>query len=360
MSGSSRRALLLPGWLASTSGSAAQACAQTLAAHGWSPGSLPTMELLRWPGAGATLQLAGLVPGLFDAVHFGALRNGGRLSSAAAAYMRFGLSSRLREHLDRNPTELVISTGPAAVVTVSALAPRYPALRHVVLCLDAAPHRLWIAEHVDLYLMTHPGACQHVLKFQPGARVATIAPPVRPEFYRAPSYRSARVGLGIEDGDRCVLLITGIRGLPRLDQIARALTDVGLHVIAVAGHHGRLGSRLRQLADGKRKLSVFGYTDRLAELMAAADLVITSPGTVCAEARTVGRPLLLLDAVPGHGRENLLSELARGDAAITPARPEAVAAAALASLERFPLRHPAMSLAEWEAEFCGALKVIDA
>ena len=59
---------------------------------------------------------------------------------------------------------------------------------------------------------------------------------------------------------------------------------------------------------------MFGFTDRIPELMAAADLVITSSGDTCAEARAVGRPLLLLDLVPGHGRDNLQHELELGDA----------------------------------------------
>ena len=58
----------------------------------------------------------------------------------------------------------------------------------------------------------------------------------------------------------------------------------------------------------------FGFTDRVPELMAAADLVITSSGDTCTEARTVGRPLLLLDVVQGHGRDNLQHELELGDA----------------------------------------------
>lgn len=369
MAGSLRRALLLPGSFGSTSGSVAQACAHSLTAHGWTTSSVDVMKLARWPmaGPGATLRLVRQVPGLYDGVHFAALRNGGTLTAGAAAMLRLGISGRLREHLDRNPAELVISAGAPAAIAASALAARYPALRHVVLCGDAAPHRLWVADHVDLYLMTVPGAGQHVLKFDPEAKVATIPPPVRPEFYRAPVQRTARIGLGVADEDRCVLLIAGTRGIRGLARIAAAMVGAGLHVIAVAGHNARLAARLRDLGRSEfgrdpapSRLSVFGYTDRVAELMAAADLVITSPGSVCAEARIVGRPLLLLDVIPGHGRENLLSELALGGAAITPADPDLVARAALACLERpSGLREPARSLADWEKRFCGALKSID-
>src|SRR2546429_9890056 len=68
--------------------------------------------------------------------------------------------------------------------------------------------------------------------------------------------------------------------------------------------------------------------------MAAADLVITSSGDTCAEARAVGRRLLLLDVVQGHGRDNLQHELDLGDAAVTSARPAEMVRATLAALDR--------------------------
>ena len=66
----------------------------------------------------------------------------------------------------------------------------------------------------------------------------------------------------------------------------------------------------------------FDVTARIVELMNACDVVVTLPGaTTCAEARVVGRRLVLLDAMPGHGRENLQHELELGDADVASARP---------------------------------------
>ena len=85
-----------------------------------------------------------------------------------------------------------------------------------------------------------------------------------------------------------------------------------MQVLAVAGRNARLEARLRAIAKAQPRLRVFGYTDQIPVLMAAADLVITSSGDTCAEARVVGRPLLLLDVVQGHGRDNLQHELDLG------------------------------------------------
>ncbi len=94
--------------------------------------------------------------------------------------------------------------------------------------------------------------------------------------------------------------------------------------------------------------------------MAAADLVITSSGDTCSEARVVGRHVLLLDVVPGHGRDNLQHELELGDASVTSARPADVVRCALAALDRVK---PAgvgatRSASEWESAFTLALTKI--
>jgi UDP-N-acetylglucosamine:LPS N-acetylglucosamine transferase len=104
----------------------------------------------------------------------------------------------------------------------------------------------------------------------------------------------------------------------------------------------------------------FGFTDRVPELMAAADLVVTSSGDTCSEARTIGRPLLLLDVVQGHGRDNLQHELELGDADVTSPRPADVVRSALAALDRAkpPRPGPARSAADWERSLAAVLRLI--
>jgi hypothetical protein len=54
---------------------------------------------------------------------------------------------------------------------------------------------------------------------------------------------------------------------------------------------------------------------------------VTSSGDTCREARTIGRGIVLLDVVPGHGRENLMHELELGGATACMATPESIARA---------------------------------
>jgi UDP-N-acetylglucosamine:LPS N-acetylglucosamine transferase len=360
---SRRRALLVPGSISTGHQATALACASTLEAHGWATHTLDAVWLLGqgWgPAAETTRRAMMAVPGLYDAFHYAALRTGSRLALRADATARLRLVPRLRDYLDRNPAELVISISPTGASAMDTLADRYPATKHVVFCTDVTPHRLWIHPGVDLYLVTSAAAEPSVRRFHPEARVLVIPPAVRPAFYRPPSQVSARIGLGVPTQDRCVLLISGSRGLGPLDEIAEALAAAGLSVLAVAGHNARLGRKLQAVADRMPKVQAFGFTERIPELMAAADLVITSPGGTCMEARTVGRSLLLLDLVQGHGRDNLQHELGLGDAAVTSKRPADVVRATLSYLERIKPAStgPSRSLAMWEDMLCAALETI--
>ena len=358
-----RRVLLVPGSSSTGRQAAAAACATTLEALGWTTYTLDATWMGKhgWgPTAEATVRRIMTVPGLHDAIHYAALRSGSRLALQADAVTRLRLVPRLRDYLDRHPVELVISISPAAVSAVSTVAPRYPFMRHVVLCNDASPHRSWIHPGVDLYLVRTAAAEPAVHRFEPEARVVVIPPAVRRQFYRPPGQRTARIGLGIAEDDRCVLLVTGSRGHGPLAEIADALAGAQLKVLAIAGHNSRLERRLRDVAKRRENLVVFGFTDRMPELMAAADLVITMPGGTCAEARTVGRPLLLLDMVQGHGRDDLLYELEIGDASVTSKRPADVVRSALACMERIKPAPagPTRSLADWEDKLSLALETI--
>jgi len=341
----------------------AQACAGSLEARGWSTATLDAMRLLgrRGGAAGETVFRSMLaVPGLYDAFHFNALRTGSRMSLLLDAAARRQLVPRLREHLDAHPADLAVSVFATAASAVSRLSERYPGMSHVIFCTDVTPHRLWVHPNADLYLVTSRAAESAVRRFQPDARVFVVPPPVRPGFYVPPAQQEARVSLGLPGQERCVLLMSGAWGLGPVADAAAALGDAGLHVLAVAGRNARLEARLRALQRRQPRVAAFGFTDRVPALMAAADLVITSSGDTCAEARTVGRHLLLLDVVPGHGRDNLQHELELGDVSVSSPRSEDVVRNALAALDRIKPAGTgaARSAAQWETAFSAALASI--
>src|SRR5258708_3848595 len=145
----------MPGSTSAGQQALAIACGTTLEALGWTTRTLGATWFLG-PGdraaARATARTLLAVPGLYDAFHFTALRTGSRLAMQADLAMRLRLVPRLRDYLDRDPVELVISISATGASAVSAIASRYPSLGHIVFCADASPHRRWSHPQVDRYL----------------------------------------------------------------------------------------------------------------------------------------------------------------------------------------------------------------
>jgi processive 1,2-diacylglycerol beta-glucosyltransferase len=147
-------------------------------------------------------------------------------------------------------------------------------------------------------------------------------------------------------------------GFGPLAEAASALAAAGVHVLAVAGQERRVEQRLRELAASMPGITPFGFTDRVPELMAAADVVLALPGAVtCAEARVVGRHLLLLDVMPGHGRDNLLHELELGRADTCVPTPGGVTTSVLALREE-GIRPADSPMPRWEPAYVAALRRI--
>ena len=257
-----------------------------------------------------------------------------------------------------SPADLVLSVFATGASAAARLAAEMPGLRTVVLCTDVAVHRIWAAEGTDLFLVTSAAAAASVRRYLPRAPVAVVPPPVRPEFYAAPSQEQARQALGVSPERFCVLVIDSGWGFGPLVESVSALAGAGVHVLAVAGRDRRIERRLRELAARTPRITPFGFTGRVPALMAAADVVLALPGAnTCSEARVVGRHLLLLDVMPGHGRDNLLHELELGRAHACVPTACGVTASVLALRDQ-EIRPNADPVPRWEPAYAAALQRI--
>ena len=345
----------------------ARCCAQLLEQSGWRTRRLDSMSLLGPRGGGAGMRTFNrllAIPALYDGLHFAHLRTGSRLADRMDRASSARLVPALRAELRRQPADLVFSVFATGASAAAKLKAGVPGLRTVVLCTDVTVHRMWVAEGTDLFLVTSAAAEASVRRYLPRAPVAVVPPPVRPEFYAAPPREQARKALGVPPEDFCVLVIDSGWGFGPLAEAVSALAGAGVHVLAVAGRDRRIERRFRELAASTPRITPFGFTDRVPELMAAADVVMALPGAnTCSEARVVGRHLLLLDVMPGHGRDNLLHELELGRAHVCVPTPAGVTASVLALRDELAVGdeaggQAASPVARWEPAYVAALRRI--
>lgn len=363
MAGEAKRALLLSGSIGMGHDVMAEACRLSLDARGWTTGLMDGLRLMgeSQRGMGERVFRTMLaVPGVYDAFHFGQLRQQGALARAAdRAAARFAVPA-LRAELQQHPVDFLVSVFATAAGAAGRLKPEFPGMKTATFCTDAVPHALWAHDSTDLYLITSETGRRFIWRFHPGAEVHVVPPPVRPQFYAAPWQADARQELEVPLDAPCVLLMSSSWGIGPIVELAEGLARAGIYTLAVAGRNASLEVALHEVQQRHKNVIPFGFTDRIADLMAAADLVITSSGDTCSEARVIGRHLLLLDVVPGHGRENLQHELEKGNADVAPATPEGLRRSVLACFERItkPTQRVAITAQAWEEAFDSALASI--
>jgi UDP-N-acetylglucosamine:LPS N-acetylglucosamine transferase len=173
---------------------------------------------------------------------------------------------------------------------------------------DFAVHTFWVHGGVDLHLGVHPSsaACAEVAT----GGVALATGPVVPARFEqdGPAKDAARVRLGLPEDRLLALVVAGAWGVGDVEATFDALVRTGQYLpVAVCGTNSRLRERLS--AQGKGV--VLGWTDQMAELMAAADVLVQNAGGLtCMEAFARGLPVVSFHPVAGHGIENA-KEMAR-------------------------------------------------
>lgn len=359
-----RCAVILTGSLGSGHDASAGRLGEPLGALGWSVRTVDTMSLLGRPGGAAGeavfRQLISL-GGVYDALHYAHLRTGSRLALAIDRVAVARVLPALRRNLHPEET-LLVATFPTGASAATRIARERPGNRTVVICTDSVVHRLWVHPGTDLFIVTSPAAAASLRRYQPRAKVAVVRMPLDEQFRRPPTREEARTALGLPQDTGCVLLLGGGWGIGPIYELSVELGRRGLHVLAVAGRNRRLYRRLTALAERSPTVHPFPFTGQMATMMAAADVVATAPGAAsCGETRAVGRPLVLLDVLPGHGREAIDHELERGAAAVGGPDPAKAAAVVLAVLDELPFAGSGYVTdgdADWSADLKRALATV--
>jgi processive 1,2-diacylglycerol beta-glucosyltransferase len=297
---------------------------------------------------------------VYDAFHFAHLRGGTSLARALDRLSCRKMYPRVAALADELDAELILAVFATGAATAARYKKSHPHVVTAVICTDSFAHDLWVHDGIDLFVTTSHVGAEAVRLHRPDAEVAVITHPVRRAFYEVPDRAAARTAIGVPSDARCVLLMAGAWGIGPIEESARRLVADGYHVIGIAGSNRPLEQRLRSLAGSVPQLHPFGYTDQVPRLMAASDVVVTTSGDTCREARVVGRYLVIVDTVPGHGRENLQHELELGQASACRSDAEAVRRCVRAVFDRGDhLRTTAdRDAARWEGEFRLALESV--
>lgn len=174
---------------------------------------------------------------------------------------------------------------------------------------DYAAHSLWYCDSVNAYYVATEEACRQLRRRgQPSAGLINTGIPVMPEFARRITPTVGRVRLGLRTDLPAVLMVSGGYGIgPTLDMLRSCAAEPPpCQLLVVAGKNQELEQASRKVVTSSALMAtVYGFVDNMHELMDAADLVISkSGGLSTAEILAKGRPIIIIEPIPGQEQRN--------------------------------------------------------
>jgi processive 1,2-diacylglycerol beta-glucosyltransferase len=241
-------------------------------------------------------------PWLFGLL-FGALRRSRLLRWLARAGLSLAGSRGLLRLVRRHPADVIVSTWPVATTILGCL--RLRGKVRVPVCAtitDFAGLELWADKGVDLHLVMHERLVPGVERVAGRGSARPVSPLVASQFLTPRSASTARRALGLPAGDTVVVVSGGgwaVGDLEGAVETGLELDDVSVVCLAGRGEASRV--RLEGAFAGEPRVTVLGFTDRMSDLLAAADVLVHSTGGVtCLEALACGCPIVAYGAPPGH------------------------------------------------------------
>ncbi|MEI7815010.1 MAG: glycosyltransferase [Coriobacteriia bacterium] len=252
----------------------------------------------------------------------------GRAAMAIAGPVLGLVYKRFALWLSENRPDAVVTThGLAANLAVRAT--RHPDLSTTpvaAVATDYGLHGFWPHRGLDLFCVADDSEREELLRRgtqDSSIRVTGI--PVRPQFAVPIDIDAVRERLDLPPDRRVVLALAGAtqpgpyaRFKASLAVSLPAIASVpGTTVAVVTGRDDAFADELRSRVAGfgTTNVRVLGYVEQMAEVMAAADVVVCKPGgLVTAECVAVGLPMVLVGPAVGQERANAKSLLAAGAA----------------------------------------------
>ncbi|MDZ4816109.1 MAG: glycosyltransferase [Verrucomicrobiota bacterium] len=174
---------------------------------------------------------------------------------------------------------------------------------------DFAVHALWLVDNVDHFYVCNEDARRFLIRkgYAP-EKVHVTGIPIDPVFAQKITSAMARKKIGLDPNTPTALLMTGGFGVGPSAELLGSFkeTETKCQIIMVAGKN----EDLKKKADASAKamkipVKVFGFVSNIHELMDAADVVITKPGGLTtSEVLAKGKPMIIIDPIPGQEQRN--------------------------------------------------------
>ena len=204
--------------------------------------------------------------------------------------------------------DVVVSTYPAVTVVLARLrrtgAVGCPTVATIT---DLTGLFFWAQPGIDMHLVMYGESMPSVERIAGYGSVQLVRPLISAEFLEPRCAQEARRSLGLPEHGRMVVVSGGGWGVGDIAGAVREFTKVPevTSIVCLAARNDHLAQKLRTSFSMEPRVRVYGFTDRMPELLSAADVLVHSTGGVtCLEARAAGTPVVSYGLPVGHARLN--------------------------------------------------------
>lgn len=223
----------------------------------------------------------------------------------------------------------------------------------IALITDFAPHKMYVQEGVDAYVVSNNEMVEALEKFGVDRSIVQISGiPVDTAFYNRPSKHELMIKMGLNPNLKTLLLMAGSFGVRDIFKIYRDIveTSIDFQVVLITGKNQRLFDEFDAMLDntyeqndinlksgkydkygdealaedenitenrvsnkvyaghhGIKPTRLLYFVNNIDEYMSIADLIVTKPGGLTvSESIASGLPMAIFSAYPGQEEDNAL------------------------------------------------------
>ena len=206
--------------------------------------------------------------------------------------------------------DVIISTHPFATEMVSHLKGKgIVTVPLICLMTDYGPHRAWIGDHVDAYIVSTADMIPEMQAMGvPKELIYPFGIPVGDVFFSKGDKPALLKKFGMEPNIPTILIMAGSFGVTNIMNIYKDIIKLStdFQIIVITGRNQRLFEAFTPVIEhSPKKTKLVFFTNEVENYMHASDLIITKPGGLTvSEALACSIPLAVFDAIPGQEEDN--------------------------------------------------------
>lgn len=228
------------------------------------------------------------------------------------------VAKNLRQYLEKNDFDVIVTPHLYPAETLTYMKKKgWLKQKVVAIGTDYTCIPFWEETNCDYYVVPHEDLVEEFAqKGVPRDKLLPWGIPVRLGFLKPLGKEEARKSCGLAKDALVFLVMGGSMGFGRIQifvqELARRLEQKE-EIIVICGNNEKLKAVLEKELQNRSKVTVLGFTDKVADYMAACDVIFTKPGGLSSTEAAVRQiPMIHTSPIPGCENRNLEFFQSRG------------------------------------------------